>query len=163
MGGRASRQKGMRGEYLARDLFRSMGWEADRIPASGAAQGFKGDLRIRKAGVELTVEVKNERATYKSVYALLDRVGRGLPMLMVAGRSRALVSYNADDLRLLNDEYRPYAVYEKHKDPVSRAVVKIWKMSELLKGCAFLMVKNNNKPFVFIKYFTVSPENPWKS
>lgn len=145
MGGRASRQKGMRGEYSARDLFRSWGWEADRVPASGAAQGFKGDLRIRKNGLELKVEVKNEEASYTSLYKLLDTTGAA--SLIEAPNMMVLLSYNFEDLGLESG-----SSFAKPVDLKSPGVKKTIGMYALVKGCDFLMVKNNNKPFIYIRY-----------
>lgn len=151
MGGRASRQKGSRGEYLARDLFRSMGWEADRVPASGAAQGFKGDLRIRKFGIERTVEVKNEKYTYKTVYEFLDAfTGEGGAMVC-SGPLTVHLSYNFNDLGLapLGDFTAKSSALVSAK---FKGVKRILGMAKLVKSCDLLMVKNNNRPFIFLRY-----------
>jgi len=52
--GRASRDKGSRGELQVRDLFRSWGFDCDRTPNSGALR-IKADLH---GDVPLHVEVK---------------------------------------------------------------------------------------------------------
>lgn len=62
--GKFSRDKGNRGEYLVRDKLREAGFCVDRIPASGAAQGFKGDLRIKYDNQEILVEVKTRKKDF---------------------------------------------------------------------------------------------------
>ncbi len=59
MGGKASRDKGGRVEReLVNRLNASGEFEARRVPLSGAAEGFKGDIQIRIAGRTLKAEVK---------------------------------------------------------------------------------------------------------
>lgn len=55
-----SRQKGARGEYLARDLLRQYsGYTFERVPSSGALSYLKGDLFIPDHICSFLVEVKN--------------------------------------------------------------------------------------------------------
>ena len=56
--GKFSRDKGMRQEYLLRDYLRKLGWTADRVPSSGAAEGFKGDIKAEKNGRTVLFELK---------------------------------------------------------------------------------------------------------
>ena len=46
MGGKASRDKGCRSEREVVHILREAGITADRVPLSGAAEGFKGDVRV---------------------------------------------------------------------------------------------------------------------
>jgi hypothetical protein len=43
---------------VLRDALRRFGFTADRVPSSGAAQGFKGDIRFSKDGVTYLAELK---------------------------------------------------------------------------------------------------------
>jgi len=56
--GRKERRKGTRVEYQVRNFFRQAGFECVRVPCSGNAEGFRGDLRLRVGKTELSVEVK---------------------------------------------------------------------------------------------------------
>ena len=58
-GGRASRQKGNRGERLLVRYLQERGLAAERVPLSGSARGrFGGDLSVPLLGVDRRVEVK---------------------------------------------------------------------------------------------------------
>ena len=154
MGGRASRQKGMRGEYAFRDAIRRFGYVADRVPCSGAAQGFKGDVRFSKDGKEYTAEVKSRKGSFKTLYALFaehfaqaqdDKLS-----IVVEGQ---LINLSSSPVGALEDcghytiaEHLPF--YNKHR----RTFKRLLKLKELVKGCDLLVVKDNNKPFLFIRY-----------
>jgi Holliday junction resolvase-like predicted endonuclease len=58
--GRTQRRRGRRAEYKVRDLFRSLGWKADRVPISGAGS-IKGDVIARKGAIKVVVEVKRQK------------------------------------------------------------------------------------------------------
>lgn len=55
--GRSQRNRGRRAEYKIRDLFRTMGWKADRVPISGAGS-IKGDVIAYKGDIKIVAEVK---------------------------------------------------------------------------------------------------------
>ena len=55
--GRSQRRRGRRAEYKVRDLFRSLGWKAERVPISGAGS-IKGDVIAHKGSLKVVVEVK---------------------------------------------------------------------------------------------------------
>jgi Holliday junction resolvase len=55
-----SRAKGIRGEYLVRDMLREYtGLQFERIPSSGALAYLKGDLFVPHETNEYCIEVKN--------------------------------------------------------------------------------------------------------
>lgn len=54
-----AKDKGARGEREVRDLFRAYGFDADRVPLSGATDVMKGDVLVEG----LHVEVKRAEAT----------------------------------------------------------------------------------------------------
>src|SRR5690606_39891500 len=55
---------------LVRDHLRKHGWEAHRVPSSGAAQGFKGDVHATKEDRKLVFEVKSRKCQFAKVYEL---------------------------------------------------------------------------------------------
>ena len=57
------RKKGKRVEYLIRDKFREHGFDCERVPVSGAARGFKGDLNVEGYRVEVKA-----RKSMKNLY-----------------------------------------------------------------------------------------------
>ena len=60
--GRRSRDKGSRVERGFVELHRALGIDAKRVPLSGAAQGFKGDIHLTLRGRALQAEVKARAA-----------------------------------------------------------------------------------------------------
>lgn len=145
MGGRASRNKGKVGEYLARDYFRSLGMIADRVPSSGAAQGFPGDIKvIAKDGSSFLVEVKFRKDEFKSIYEFFKRPSMHLiikeKLVVVADSYDGL--YWSEALFLGSQEY----------NILPRTANKVLTMQKWVKGSDILMIKNNNKPFLFIRY-----------
>lgn len=66
--GKFSRQKGNRGEREVVELFRTAGFDAKRVPLSGAARGFPGDV---VAG-DMTVQVKLGGHVPVSLYKWLE-------------------------------------------------------------------------------------------
>lgn len=146
MGGRASKQKGTRAELILRDILRSKGWAADRVPLSGAAAGFKGDVTATKEGRTLLVEVKSRQDEYKSIYVMLDNT----PALVLTGLNMPsgciAIGYDLD--RVLNQTR-----FTLEPDPkYARTLRKIVTMQKLLGEAELLAVKINNKPFIYIKY-----------
>ncbi|TXH52878.1 MAG: hypothetical protein E6Q97_14530 [Desulfurellales bacterium] len=58
MSGRASKRKGSKIEREFVELHRALGLDAKRVPLSGAAAGWKGDIKVIVRGREITGEVK---------------------------------------------------------------------------------------------------------
>jgi Holliday junction resolvase len=74
MGGRAPYAKGYRGEKYVQGFLEEMGFEMVRVPLSGAAAGFPGDLMIRVKGRDdLIIEVKVRGDGFKSLYQWLTK------------------------------------------------------------------------------------------
>lgn len=71
MGGRASRRKGSRVERQIVHLHRDMGLKAKRVPLSGAADGFKGDVLIDLGDYTLQSEIKARKSG--TGFTVLDR------------------------------------------------------------------------------------------
>lgn len=66
--GKAQRDKGARFEREVVNIFRAYGLSADRVPLSGAAQGFKGDIRLQDHNdALLTGECKKRAAGQKQI------------------------------------------------------------------------------------------------
>jgi Holliday junction resolvase len=94
MSGRAPRQKGDRTERAVVQALRSAGIPAKRVPLSGSANGYPGDIQALLGGREMTLEVKS-RKDYKTLYDWLeDRDG----LVLKADRKEALIVMRLDDL-----------------------------------------------------------------
>ena len=72
MSGKAPREKGARLERLIVDILNSYGIEAKRVPLSGAAIGFKGDIHATVNGQQLQLEAKSRRKGFAFIYDALE-------------------------------------------------------------------------------------------
>lgn len=151
MGGRFSRQKGKRAEREVRDFFRERGWTSNRIPLSGAAQGFKGDVVLEKDGKRLVCEVKCRRDEFKGVYDYLTE--RGSPAYLANVRRYVAISYHFQDLHL---EAKTPILFE-HVE-MTRDIKKIFGLHKYVKDCDFLVIKIDRHPLIFIRYFGEFPD-----
>lgn len=152
-----SKQKGNRAEYLLRDTLRRQGYEADRVPLSGASQGFKGDLRVSKEGVEYTIEVKSRKDQFKKIYSLYEKHKRltGLHVFQFHLEGELISVSDSMDLALqdagtyenasglvIRADYRPYV----------RTLSKILNMKKLVQDCNVLAIKDDRCSFLFLRY-----------
>jgi hypothetical protein len=62
--GKAQRDKGYRGEYNLVQMFKENELDSKRVPLSGAAEGFKDDIRVEG----YTGEVKVRGNGFKQIY-----------------------------------------------------------------------------------------------
>lgn len=140
------RTKGARNERLARDLFRDLGWSSERIPCSGAVHWLKGDITLSKGDIKLVAEVKSRGDEYKRIYGLLDKTKTKIVRLAYE-ENLVTLSYNFRDLGF---EDKQEMLFDH--TPKSQTVKKIIGMKALLKTADFLMVRNNHRPFIYIRY-----------
>lgn len=147
--GKFSRDKGSRVERLLRDVLRGQGYEADRVPLSGAAQGFKGDVRFSKLGVQngrqFTAEVKARKASFKSIY---DVFNQNTP-----GEENAYRFVADGILVTISDSFEPTqkggTFMPRTLDKTTRRILNLRR----LKGDSdVLVIKDDREPFLFISY-----------
>jgi len=91
--GRAPRRKGNRVEREVLATLKSAGLEAKRVPLSGSAPGYPGDLNVQLAGRALCVEVK-ARADFKTLYGWLEHRDA---LILKADRRAPLVVLRLED------------------------------------------------------------------
>lgn len=94
MSGRAPRQKGNRVEREVVKQLQGAGLDAKRVPLSGSAAGYPGDVCVKLKGRELCVEVK-ARADFKTLYGWLQ--GRDA-LVLKADRREPLIVIRLQDL-----------------------------------------------------------------
>ena len=93
MRGRSPRRKGDRLERAVVEQFRSGGVEAKRVPLSGSADGYPGDVVATIAGRELTVECKSRARS--PLYAWLEDRDA---LIVKADRQEPLIAMRLADL-----------------------------------------------------------------
>lgn len=146
MGGLMSRRKGMRNEYLVRDQFRAWGYDCHRVPSSGAAEGFKGDLIINRPQdkLSLLVEVKARKLAFRALYDLLETSPIPNSCYVDFPDKVVLLTFN-DPLRS-----PPSSVV---LTPTKRQMSVLCTSLKFLKGCDVLVLKDDRKSPIYIKEF----------
>jgi hypothetical protein len=152
MGGKASRDKGSRGERQLRDHLREKGWhDVLRVPLSGASQGFKGDVVARADGLgqEHSFELKVRAGGFDKIYKLLTHAG-SLAFCDPLTLRGALVTYDPNALLVAG---RHYVKMDCYTDKEQKVMQKILKMREKWLGDAsFLVIKQDRHPFIFVRF-----------
>lgn len=144
MGGKMSRNKGSRVERLLRDYLREQGYEAFRVPLSGAAQGFKGDVVASKNGRMITFEVKARASQFESLYSRFPD-----PKLREAFALR-LDDEDTVEAIITNQFPIPYSATLTRA--TAREARKLRTMQQWLGKADVLAVKGDGKQFLFIVY-----------
>lgn len=90
MSGRASKRKGSKIEREFVELHRALGLDAKRVPLSGAAAGWKGDIKVIVRGREITGEVK-ARASGSGFVTLEKWLGDNDLLLLKRDRAQPIV------------------------------------------------------------------------
>lgn len=70
--GKQQRDAGLRFERKIVNLVKDAGLDAKRVPLSGAAEGFKGDVIITTVHEELNAECKMRSGGFKFIYENLE-------------------------------------------------------------------------------------------
>lgn len=148
MNGRSSRNKGKRGEYEVRDHLRGYGLQAHRVPSSGAAQGFKGDVVAKdKNNKEYVFEVKLRKEGFKTVYTLYESKKDDNGIFSVWYNNTGITIANNAIKALDNSFYKDLS-----SDIKTQTLNKIYNLQKFLKGAHVLVIKDNNKPLLFIRF-----------
>jgi len=153
MSGLKSRRKGMRVEYLVRDALRAEGFVADRVPASGASQGFKGDIRAIRDGKTYLLEVKARKDSFTKVYELMCLLHAKSKVLNFKGvetdEGSFRLGYSFSDV-LPSAEHR--SVLVSHTAPEYKLCKAVLNLRVLLGTCDTLVLKADKKPLVYVRY-----------
>lgn len=152
MGGMMSRRKGLIHEYAVRDALRAEGYEADRVPSSGAAEGFKGDIRFRKDGREYLAEVKARRKEFHRIYALVDRYATNGCLSLACGEAGVCISIAPTAAEAFAcATFTPSRRYEQ--TPVdSKGVRKLLNVRQFVKGCDILVLHDDRRSYLYVVY-----------
>jgi len=103
-GGRASREKGNRGERAVVRFLQARGFAAERVPLSGSARGrFGGDVSIPLLGADRRVEVKCRGDGFRQLYDWLEghdflivRADRREPLVVIPMKLAAEIAMAAE-------------------------------------------------------------------
>lgn len=151
---KSSRRRGKRGEYVLRDYFRAIGYQSDRVPTSGAAQGFKGDVTFAKNGVSRVAELKNWSGTFKKVYDLYFEhlhLNKSDILSFSLGHLCIDVSTSVDSVFAPESVYAPAKTHPLFKK-YSRTFNRFATLQVMKQESDVFVVKDNRMPFLFIRF-----------
>jgi Holliday junction resolvase len=153
--GKASRSKGRKNEYLLRDHLRLVGFTADRVPTSGAAQGFKGDVKASRDGKTYLFELKVRANEYQSIYDYYaaNESGGSVFVLTQFDPVRDTSIHISDSVVTIINAVPAVDAYEVDSRKESqRMLKKLVNMRKLLQECDILVIKIDREKFLFIRY-----------
>lgn len=154
MSGKMSRRKGSRVEYLVRDYFRMLGYNAERVPLSGASSAMKGDVRVTRGQEEFLVEVKARSDSFDRLYELYFHhiaVHKDDLMQVNVGAHCISVSTSFEAIKQTGGIYPLYEHLPTYK-AYKRTYQKLEHMHSLLGQAKILVLKGDRKPLLFVRY-----------
>jgi hypothetical protein len=144
MSGHFSRRKGLRNEYMLRDELRSQGFIANRVPSSGAAEGFKGDVTYEKGPIKGVCELKARADAYAFFYSLPVPFSAAVPN----GDNFDLVVMDTSLEKVLS-----HVCFDKIITKEQAKAAKRLMTIKKLKGVAdILVLRIDQHPFLYIRY-----------
>lgn len=159
--GRSARARGKRVEYGLRDYLRKLGWTAHRVPLSGSAQGFKGDVIAEKEGRTVTFESKAHSGKFDTIFTMvedyLSRNDTGIFSVYLPAPHHKACDV-AFDLTQLLDYPKSGLVYELPENlsldfkKYKRTLNRLPKLIELVDSSDILVLYENRKPFLFVRF-----------
>lgn len=160
MGGKASRDKGARGERNLALYLRGLGYDARRVIRTRAVSGYASDVVpdievIKDGQVLYTFESKFSKDKYKGVYELFYscRTGKeGVYRFSLPGGPCIAIGTDFEEVRKAAGEHFPTIPLDG--SPSTLAHMRVTCLEKLLKGAQFLAVRNNNRPFIFIRFWS---------
>lgn len=141
----SQRQKGKKGEYDVRDYFRENGFVSHRVPSSGSAHGFPGDVLVKHPnGTSFLIEVKIRKDYFKDIYTQLEENKLTSYSFKFNTEMQIEIAYSFFDLFPFSITEQPLIAF--------KTIKKLVKMHEWVKGSDYLVVRMDRKPFLFIRY-----------
>lgn len=142
----------MRGEYTLRDFMRQLGYEAVRVPLSGASEGYKGDVVATKDGLTLTLELKCRKSAFSKIYWLAAQ--QQLPHGFVLQNHRLVTISNQPEKveTFERVETALMRIDASSRKMLVRALAQVANLEKLKGDCDYLVIKDDRKPLLFISY-----------
>ena len=157
-----AKAKGSRLEYQLRDHLRALGYASERVVLSGAHKDHPGDVYGDKDGARLLFECKSRKDSFKSIYhELKERGGTYSIGIDDASRTAPLVRmlrFNLDGVCVVISEslegvLAPHQIYyHLYANQPIRTYKKILGLQKMVKKSEILVIKDNHKPMLFVRF-----------
>lgn len=147
-----NRQRGKRAEYLLRDFLNDKGMPAFRVPFSGASHGFKGDVQFSHGGRKYLMELKLRKDAFEEVYLFWETYSCDITCYLDS--VQFIITDDPKNLFKEPESFESPETLTKVSTTIrKKALATILKAREWLKECDFLTIKQDRKPFLFIRYW----------
>jgi Holliday junction resolvase len=153
--GKFSRSKGRRNEqqlvlYLARH-----GYQAERILRQYQAAGQPDVKATKIAGIVTTFEMKARKDSFKTIYALYnsEKDDKGVVAFVTYSGGKP-VALSTDFEALLGSDrtFRNLILFPPNPK-LLKVYNRIVKLDELRQSADYLVIKDNNKPMLFLRFW----------
>lgn len=156
MGGKASRDKGYRSENNLVHHLRAQGWEAHRVPLSGACAGYKADVIAKRDGWEVKIEVKSRRDLFKKIYALIDAACGNSIAIVWPDLNGLLIHLSPRLEDFVDIKGTVFIQASQHElwrlKEHARAISSLHKLQKLLGEADVLALKGDRKPYIYMRF-----------
>lgn len=152
--GRFSRNKGRREEQQLVLYFAKKGYKAERVLRQYQQSG-QPDIIIEKEGKSYTLENKSRRNSFKSIYDLYASEKEADGALRFVTYSSGTAVIMSSEFNLLLNPENPFKNLAL-SPPISKKLKvynRIVKLKELKQSADFLVIKDNGKPRLFLRYW----------
>lgn len=156
MGGRFSRRKGATNERALVIHLANKHYQAERILRQYQVAG-QPDVRAVKDGKEYTFEMKARRCSFKRIYDLYYRERDGENILAFVQSSSGIpvaVSTDFQSLLEVNRSFRNLTLFPPDKK-LLKVFDRIVKFNAWRQTADFLVIRDNGKPMLFLRYWGV--------
>lgn len=151
--GMMQRRKGARGELSLCLHLNLIGYDARRVIRTRAVKGYEKDVVpdviATRNEIEYTFECKFSANRFKSVYALFEKEAPGGSLAFTLSSEGPYVAMSTDFEKIRGASSHHFLFLEPTK-----TVQKIVRLQKLLKGAQYLAIKQNNKPFLFLRFWS---------
>lgn len=140
---------------MVRDYLRERGYEAMRVPLSGASEGFKFDVLAEKDGAKYSFEVKARKEVFGMIYELYYKLRDELNVLRFtseSGKQCVALGMEFDEIKKPNCTFPSPDHYSFHPKAL-KTFNRILRMQEWLQGADYLVIKGNSRPLLFLRYW----------
>jgi hypothetical protein len=161
MGGKMSRDKGARGERSLVMHLKLLGYDARRVIRTRAVGGYAGDVVpdvevLENGAVKYTFESKYRKDAYKSIYELYNKLkSNGVYRFQVPQTPTPLyvaIGEDFEEVKKAHDVH--FESLSLNGSQATLAHMRITRLQVLLKGAQFLVIRDNGKKPLFIRYWS---------
>lgn len=125
------------------------------MPLSGAVDGFGGDVYAVKDGSRELFELKSRASSFTKIYDLFGHeatVEGFLGLSFNGGKCLVGISMDFELLKSPDRLYVDTVLLAKAHPRYTRTLSKIFNLQKLLKGSDYLVIRDDRRPFLFLKY-----------